>query len=53
MLGPSIVLGATPFALGVSIYAVRKPEARVTSITALVLSSVVLLAVIAFLIMAW
>ena len=53
MLGPSIVLGATPFAFGFSVYAIRKPEARVISATALVLSTLLLLALIAFLILKW
>ena len=53
MLGPSVVVGATPFALGVSICAVRKPEARVTSYMALVISAVVFLALVAVLAMMW
>ncbi len=53
MLGPSIVLAATPFAFGFSIYAMRKPDARVVSSTALVLSTLVLLGLIAFLVLTW
>ncbi len=53
MLGPSIVLGATPFAFGYSIYAMSKPEAHVVSSTALVLSTLVLLGLLAFLVLTW